>query len=181
MNDTEQYINPYAEYIAIILQRQANPLPKGEYGESHHIIPKSIRPDLRKCKWNIVKLTPEEHYRCHKLLPLIYTQGTEHTAMVYAWHRTANTHKEFLSEAEYAEAKRNMAGCKIGVPRSDETRKKIGDAQRGKPRPWLRGIKRSEEEKQVNREKHLGKHHSDEARRKISEKCKAYWANRRAV
>lgn len=41
-------------------------------GENHHIVPRSIRPDLAKDKDNIVRLTYREHYVAHLLLYKIY-------------------------------------------------------------------------------------------------------------
>lgn len=50
----------------MIKNRQENPLPAGEYGEKHHIIPKSLGGSDDKI--NIVKLTSREHFVGHLLL-----------------------------------------------------------------------------------------------------------------
>lgn len=55
----------FEEYNKIIDFRKSNPLPEGQYGEDHHIVPKSICPLLKKAKGNIVKLTAQEHFMAH--------------------------------------------------------------------------------------------------------------------
>ena len=59
-------------YNKIIENRLANPLRNDEYGEKHHILPRSLFPDKEKDKNNIVKLTYRQHYICHWLLTKIY-------------------------------------------------------------------------------------------------------------
>ena len=61
------------------------------YYESHHIIPKSIRPEFKDLKlnpWNKVLLTPKEHFICHLLLTKMLI-GTDKNKMIYAlWGMT---------------------------------------------------------------------------------------------
>ena len=142
-------------YVTIIVNRQKNPLSKDEYGETHHIIPRSCGGPLRK-RWNLVKLTPEEHYMCHYLLTFIYAVGEEHDKMVYAWNQLSNRIRgEFVSAEEYGRLKRECA-------------KLISKAHKGKP-SWNRGIPRSEEVKRKLSEARKGMRQSDEAKRKVSE------------
>lgn len=96
-------MSPLEEYISIIHNRQQDPLSEGQYGERHHVIPRACGGCNRK--WNLVRLTPEEHYRCHYLLTFIYATGKEHEKMVYAWWLLSNTRGEFISEEEYARLK----------------------------------------------------------------------------
>ena len=51
------------------------------YSEIHHIIPKSLGGSNRK--ENLVKLTPKEHFICHRLLPKL----TNSEGYVNAMHR----------------------------------------------------------------------------------------------
>lgn len=52
-----------------ICQRAKNRvLPAGTYTEIHHILPKSMFPEFKKDKENLVKLTAREHFICHWLL-----------------------------------------------------------------------------------------------------------------
>lgn len=55
------------------------------YVEAHHIIPQSIRDDLRKNKDNIVYLTAKEHYICHLLLTKIFIKSSHIVKMIYAY------------------------------------------------------------------------------------------------
>lgn len=55
-------------YDQIIQNRISNPLTNSEYGQKHHILPKSLYPDKIKDLSNIVKLSGREHYICHLLL-----------------------------------------------------------------------------------------------------------------
>ena len=101
-------MNPLEQYVSIIHQRQLNPLPKDEYGEVHHIIPRSCGGCDKK--WNKVKLTPEEHYLAHYWLTFIYATGEEHKAMVYAWNQVNGRIKgDFISAEEYGRLKRELS------------------------------------------------------------------------
>jgi hypothetical protein len=80
---------------------------------------------------------------------------------------------------------------KARKPMSEETKRKISEAKKGKSRGSHSretkmklslariGQKHSEETKQKIAESHLGKKHSIETRRKIAAKTKAYWETRR--
>ena len=61
-------------YNKIIENRLNNPLDGTEYGEKHHIIPRSLggsdEPD------NLVRLTAREHFICHALLSEMYEKET---------------------------------------------------------------------------------------------------------
>lgn len=60
----------YQKYKAIVLRAKTLPRKKGngEYFESHHILPKSVYPQYRLNKRNLVLLTAKEHFVCHHLL-----------------------------------------------------------------------------------------------------------------
>ena len=74
--------NKYTEwYNRIILRAQTRNLPETIYVERHHIIPKSMGGSDDPC--NLVKLTPREHFVCHRLLPKM-TTGQNKYKMVYA-------------------------------------------------------------------------------------------------
>jgi hypothetical protein len=61
-------------YNQIIENRKQNPLPNNEYGEVHHVIPKSLGGDNEK--ENLVKLSAREHFICHYLLTKMYENDT---------------------------------------------------------------------------------------------------------
>lgn len=56
-----------------------------------------------------------------------------------------------------------------GKNHSEETKKKMSAASKGKSKPWLVGVKKSEEAKEKIRQRNLGRTLSKEIRKKISE------------
>lgn len=69
-------------YNRIIEKRQQNPLRDSDYGEVHHIIPKSLGGSEEKK--NLVKLSAREHFICHALLSEIYEKYT------FKWYKMNN-------------------------------------------------------------------------------------------
>lgn len=66
-------------YTEIVTKRQQVPLSEDEYGEWHHIIPRSIGgPDT---EGNLVRLSAREHYICHALLAEMYEYES------YEWYK----------------------------------------------------------------------------------------------
>lgn len=138
------------EYTALIHNRVVNPLSEDVYGETHHIYPRCLggndEPE------NLVKLTPEEHYKAHCLLPFIYTEGEAHMKLCCAWNRMrfAQGKDVEISEEEYGELKRRhaevMRNALLGKPSrhkghtmSQESREKISQHTRER-----RGLRRQE-------------------------------------
>jgi hypothetical protein len=66
-------------YNQIIENRKQNPLPKDEYGEVHHVIPKSLGGTDEK--ENLVRLSAREHFICHYLLTRMFEKNTN------GWHK----------------------------------------------------------------------------------------------
>lgn len=91
------------EYFKIIRQVLSENRKKGEtYYEAHHIIPRSFGKHS-----STVLLTPEEHYRCHKLLAEHFKKHTLYgRKMLWAFHRISYDGKHKLTEEEYGEARR---------------------------------------------------------------------------
>ena len=131
------------KYYEIVNFRLANPLSDDVYVEKHHIKPKSIYPDLKNDQSNIVKLLPEEHYKCHQLLPEIYKEANDEEAyekMLYAWHFMAVTRSDLPIDEQAKEYARLIR----------EFRKVQSKAFSGKNNPMY------------------GKHHSAESKQKMS-------------
>lgn len=144
-------MNPQEQYTALIHNRAINPLPPDVYGEIHHIYPKCLggndEPE------NLIKLTLQEHYKAHYLLPFIYTEGKAHAKLLYAWNqmkgrmptgdidKDADEYARLREEFRRYRIEQNKAGL------SPESRKKISESMKN----------------------HTGWHHSPETRRKISE------------
>lgn len=68
-------------YFSIIENAKARTLPKTEYREKHHIVPRSLggNDDPK----NLVDLTAREHFVCHKLL-IKMTEGIHRGKMAFA-------------------------------------------------------------------------------------------------
>lgn len=69
------------------------------------------------------------------------------------------------------EIKKKISEANKGKHLSEETKKKIGLGHKGNKRPDLAEYNRNH--------KHLGKKHSEEAKKKMSEARKVYWAKKR--
>lgn len=140
-------MNPLQEYISIIHNRQQNPIAKGE---RHHIIPKSCGGCNKR--WNLIRLTSEEHIECHRLLTLIYPTGDEHFRMCAAYALMCTSRSMVkVSDEQAAEARRMMAESKKGRP------------------TWMKGHRHSKESIEKMRRRKLGKRYSEETRKKMSE------------
>jgi 5-methylcytosine-specific restriction endonuclease McrA len=148
-------------------------LKQGEYGEVHHILPRSLGGmDISQ---NLVKLTPEEHYRCHELLPFIYTEGKDHIKMLYAWNMMSGRIKGGQMSADvYGQLKRSFSTMRSleqkRVASTQEWKNHQSEVHKGKPSP-RKGVHISEETKRKISEAKKGKKHgpcSEETRQKIS-------------
>lgn len=97
---SNKYSKCYYNIVKNALQANRKKLPKNNknfvYYESHHIIPKSIKPDFKDLKlnlWNKALLTPKEHFICHLLLTKMLS-GPDKNKMVYAlWGMTNQASK----------------------------------------------------------------------------------------
>lgn len=124
----------------IICHAKSRILPKDTYKESHHIIPKCLGGTNDKS--NLVNLTAREHYIIHWLLYKIH----KIQELACAWHRMCNSndiHKRYNSHTfEYARKvfAQTVSILHSGKIVSDDTRKKISNANKGRPSPF-KGIK----------------------------------------
>jgi hypothetical protein len=128
-----------------------------------------------------VSLTAKEHFICHALLVRM-TKGSDHHKMVFAFNMMGvDAHgKRYVSRLhEYNRVKvakvisesNKGRQPRLGAVLSDETKKKIGDAHRGKvPSKELRELWSKQRTGAGNG--NYGKKHSEERKRKIGQKSK---------
>ena len=168
-----------AVYCALISKRLQNPLPDDEYGEVHHIIPKSE--GGTNDKDNLVRLSAREHYIAHLLLARIYNDSKMWCALNRMIHGNDFNKYNHISSRSYSTLKQNIA---IQFSKMYKGKKRPKCAQYGIHNPMF-GKHHSEETKRKISEamsgnkNHLGKHHIEETRRKMSEAHKAYLAKKR--
>ena len=176
------------EYYKIINFRLKNPILEETYVEKHHIKPRSIYPELAKEQSNIVKLLPEEHYKCHALLPKIYKDLGDkngYEKMLFAWNMIASTRKDLTIDeqaTEYARLREEFrkvvseANSRKNNPmKRPEVREKISKALSGKNSPMYGKHLSAETKKKLSeansgkRHPMYGKHLSAETKKKMSE------------
>lgn len=126
--------------------------------ERHHIIPKSCG-GLNTSE-NIAFLTPREHFVCHLLLTKAMSTIKNTKKMEHALWWTAQhiNKKGAISSRSFDKARRCLASAKIGVPRSDECKRKMSETLKAKLPGWTGWD---------------GRTHKDETKQKMSEAAKA--------
>ncbi len=152
------------------------------YTEKHHIIPRCIGGS--NSKNNLVKLTAREHFICHVLLCEIYPDNKK---LKYALC-LMNIGKQKYKEANYKISNRIYERLKHehsllmrgnqtrkGVPCSEETKRKIGEANR-KPKPEGFGKKPKGFGERVGNS-HKGRKNSKETIEKMSKAKKGKIGN----
>lgn len=172
----------FEQYNQIIDFRKSNPLPKDQYGENHHIVPKSICHILKDSSENIVRLSAQEHFLAHYHLWLAYHDELHEKnwakKMCFAFIRM----KQQLMKCDdiesmaklYEEVKiefsKNMSEVRKGKQHSENTKMRIAKT--------LQGHIVSEQSRNKNRQSHLGKkypnrkHVSDEVRQQLALRMK---------
>lgn len=177
--------NKYTTWYNNIIAKARLRVNQNGYTEKHHIIPKSLGgSDLKD---NLVDLTPKEHYICHLLLTKMVEPSLKRK-MWYASYMMMRGQKRYKPSARMydllrrnlIEANKERPGPNTGKKMSDEQKRKIGLAQKGRPKKpkteeqkeKLR-IPKTEEHKRKLSEARLGKTwgfiHSDDTKQKMSE------------
>ena len=151
--------NKYSKwYWNIIEKSKKRILPFDMYKEKHHIIPRSLGGS--NLTENLIELTAKEHFICHLLL-IKMVNGKDRYRMVYAAMQMTMINKRDrykISSRMYeilkTQLSESLSGMsfeeRYGNDRAIEIKNKIG-------------------EKSVGRKPMLGKKHSDETKKKISE------------
>lgn len=198
------YICNYYDYMIHVStlnrKKRAREDPDFVYYELHHIMPRSIYPDLASHPENVVLLTAREHFLAHYLLTKIYSNGIEHQKMVYAFaafqrgrnknvmncggivynnsRLWAKSREEFAILVGISKSGNNkshqMAGehhWNTGRKYSEESKKKMSDRAKNRPSP-MKGRHHSPETLEKLRILSTGRPQSEETRRKRSESLK---------
>lgn len=122
-----QYLSIITEALLANRRRYCKSDERYIYYEQHHILPKSLYPQYEKDKTNLVLLTAEEHFECHKLLTKVFP-GQE---MAHAFWRMCccNGTKTIVTKEDYSLARslaKQFPPFK-GHSFSAETKKLIGE------------------------------------------------------
>ncbi len=136
---------------------------KYTYFEKHHILPKSIFPEYKTEKWNLVFLTAREHFIVHCLLVKMTEKRNRYKmSNALKWFTNNKIHKEIYSNSRLyekfsryfnhsSETKEKMKGLK-----SDSHKKKMKENHadfNGKKNPFY-GKKHKEESKEKIKNNH---------------------------
>jgi len=190
------YIKIYTNLIKRATDRS---VPKEVYTELHHIVPKCM--GGTDDQHNLVRLTGREHFVAHLLLVKIYPHDSKlvyaamrmahqcNSGRYYEWLRKRHSenvsdmmlgNKHSLGRIRPATEKEAISNKMKGIPKSQETKAKMSESQKGNKKALglVRGPM-SEEQKFKISEAKRGFKHSEETKRKISEKTKGVSKNGR--
>lgn len=106
-------------------------IDKSIYCEMHHILPKSMFPEYRSCKWNLVRLDFEQHKKAHELLLHIFNNGEMKRAYLFINRSNLNDRIRHMCSGAFT-GNKNPAKRK-------SVREKIRNSKLGKSRPDLKG------------------------------------------
>lgn len=161
-------------YNQLIDRAKNRTFPEDQYGEKHHIIPRSLGGSNNKD--NIVMLFAREHYIAHLLLYKFQAdpknKGKMAYALVYMAHgskfpkRLKRTYK--VNSKIYEAAKKAASEASKNKIVSDSTKQKIREAN-----ARTKHI-RSQKLSGVNNGMY-GKKHSEEIKQQIAESSREYW------
>lgn len=143
-------------YYAIIRKALIRTTLNG-YSERHHIIPKSLSGSNDNS--NLVRLTAREHFVCHLLLTRMVHEQDKAKMVYAAWQLSRPTRNKNLKVTNrvYERLKKELSEAYTGKKRKpfcEQGRKNMSEAHKG------------------SKNFMYGKHHSEETRKKISDKVK---------
>ncbi len=144
----------YQDFIQNILNTRGRfGIPKGEYKERHHIVPKCI--GGTNDKDNLIDLYAHEHYIAHKLLAL---ENPSNNKLILAWHRLhKDSFNNYITEYEYEKLKTLnsewFSNLMKNIERNPEWCKKIGEANSRRELDENFGLKISNTKKEKYKQK----------------------------
>ena len=110
------------------------------YVEGHHIIPRSIKPELSNNHYNIIYLTAKEHFIAHLLLTKMFS-GKEQTKMIFAFRRIHydNNGKRYTSRL-FSNLKSQMPPANLGkIQITDGVNTRLHLKSEPIPNGWIKG------------------------------------------
>ena len=172
-------------YDNIIEENLRNPPPEGENTIEHHIRPKSIFPDLRYSRENLVRLTEKVHLLVHYLLWQHYKRETddrdsEKKMCVAFWNMVhliewrGDAELEWITD-KYEELRVDFR--KNHPMKNPEARAKASEAMKGDKNPLRRYPDKQPMKNPEVRAKHSQAMKRPETRAKISEAMKEVMKN----
>ena len=122
-------IDSFNKYLKLVSKNDEESV----YTEKHHICPKSMFPEYEKCKWNIVKLSYENHIKAHELLLYMYDNGSMKKAYSFITLHKMDDRMKYLTSGAFKgnanpskrkDVREKIRKSKLGVPRLDLKNKK---------------------------------------------------------
>jgi hypothetical protein len=129
-----KYTRWYYNIVANAMSRST----VANYTERHHIIPKSLGGS--NAASNIVRLTPKEHFVCHRLLTKMVSDSSAkikmHNAVFQMSIQSSNQQRYKINSRTFEVLRKNksmsMVGNRYGRhAMSEETKRKISEAKKG--------------------------------------------------
>jgi hypothetical protein len=162
--------NKYTIWYHQIIANAQSRINNG-YVEKHHIIPKCLGGTDDAS--NLVRLTAREHYICHLLLTKM-TEGLIRRKMLFAHWRMVHGNQ---NQSRYQLTNRQYESAKIAMGRaiSEQNRNQILSKTRNKGKvPWNKGKTgvMSQEARMKISAARLGKGHTAETRKRLSDSAK---------
>lgn len=165
--------NKYTIWYNNIITNATKRVNQNGYFETHHIIPKSLGGTNDSS--NLVKLTPKEHFICHRLLVKM-TTGKEKRSMAYAaWQMTLlNDRCRYKPNSRtYDILKKQLSESSKGIPMSEEHKAKMRKPKTAEHRSKLGQYERTAEHRSAissMRKAQTGlQKRSEETKQKMSE------------
>jgi hypothetical protein len=124
----------YQKIYNQIIERAKNRILEG-YSERHHILPKSMGGSY--CKYNIVKVTPKEHFICHMLLIKMYPSNNKLKYALWMMINGSGDRNRYNPSSQTYSYIKNiqsnvMRENRLGKNHTDETKLKMSLSQKGR-------------------------------------------------
>lgn len=153
LNGNIHYIKRYTKYIESLIDQDIS-----GYSERHHILPKSLFPQFKNNSWNIIRLTARQHFIAHWMLAKAFGEGMWIALYMMTTCDENGNRNYMVSSNLYGTLKVKRAEI-LSEKWSGESNPMYGSSRFGDKNPMH------------------NKSHSEETRKKISEKAKKRFEN----